>query len=220
MRLLLNLSFLEGSFGALFCGLCMDVKIVGVAGGTASGKTTFVRRVVEGSRGRAGAVCLDWYYRSNDHLSPAARSSINYDHPNVFEIDLLIEDLKVLKSGSGVEAPLYDFACHTRSKQTIRVEPTPLILVEGILCFHYEELLRLFDSTIFIYAPDELRYERRLRRDVAERGRTAESVEQQWRDTVHPMHQEYCAPTEERAKHVIYTQLEYEHMINSLISDL
>lgn len=196
-----------------------SVRIIGVAGGTASGKTTFVRRVVEAAQGRASAVCLDWYYRNNDHLTPEERESINYDHPNVFEIELLINDLIALKSGRGVDAPLYDFTRHTRSKETTRVEPVPLILVEGILCFHYPHLLELFDSTIFIYASDELRYERRLRRDVAERGRTIESAERQWKETVHPMHQEYCAPSQKRAQHVICDASEYERMIIELANN-
>jgi uridine kinase len=186
--------------------------VVGVAGGTASGKTTFVRRVVEyAAPGRAVALSLDWYYRCHGKYPAEERARINYDHPDAFEIDLLISHLHRLRQGQTVHAPVYDFATHSRAHRTIEILPARLVLVEGILCFHFPELVELFDTTIFIHASDSLRLERRLRRDVAERGRTEEAVLAQWEATVYPMHKQFCEPGRTLAHQTVSGEAEDEY---------
>ena len=180
------------------------VVIVGVGGGTASGKTTFVRKIQELiPEEYISVVPTDWYYRDNPKLSKEERDRINYDHPNAFEIDKLSQQLKQLKTCQAVEAPQYEYSKHGRKGETLHVEPKQLIVVEGILALHFPELLSLYDATIFIYASDKLRFERRMNRDIKERARTPESVNQQWQETVAPMHDEYCAPSIVNAKHVV-----------------
>lgn len=175
----------------------MRPYLVGIAGGTASGKTTIAHKLVDtAGPNKADIVELDRYYRAQDHIELAARHSLNYDHPNALEFELLIEHLKMLRNGDAVGTPVYDFATHTRLKgQTIRVEPKPIIFFEGILTLCVPKLRELFDTTIFVDAPDDIRLTRRIERDIRERARTRESAIEQWNATVQPMYQQFCEPS-------------------------
>jgi uridine kinase len=147
---------------------------------------------------------LDWYYRCQAHLEFEQRSSANYDHPDALEFSLLVKHLKELRSGVSVDCPTYDFALHTRAiGRTQHLEPRPVVIVEGILLFSNPEVRALLDTRIFTVAPDDVRLNRRIERDVRERGRTRESVKQQWEASVHPMHMQFCEPSRVFADRVV-----------------
>jgi uridine kinase len=182
----------------------MQPLLIGVAGGSGSGKTTVSHSILD----RVGRDCIvylqhDAYYRDRSALPLAERARINYDHPDSLETDLLIEQLKLLRAGSAVNVPQYDFAQHVRKSETRRVEPRAVILVEGILIFADRALRDLFDIKIFVDTDSDLRVLRRLRRDVAERGRTVESVITQYLETVRPMHLEFVEPSKRYADVII-----------------
>lgn len=183
----------------------MNSHLVGIAGGTASGKTTLTRRLLElASELGPGVVELDGYYRCQDSVSLEKRALVNYDHPNAFEFELLASHLQELRSGRGVNVPVYDFALHNRNPHKINhVKPSPVVFVEGILTLAIPILRPLFDTMIFVFAPDEVRLSRRIERDVRERGRTEQGVQEQWSATVQPMHVEYCSPSEQYAHLVV-----------------
>jgi uridine kinase len=178
--------------------------VIGIAGGTGSGKTTVANVILQ----RVGAhriayVPHDAYYRSFAGLPKAQRDPINWDHPNSFDTDLMIEHLIALKAGQRVELPVYDFTTHARTAQTVPVEPQPIVIVEGILIFADPVLRVLFDVKIFVDTDPDLRLIRRLQRDIAERGRTAESVIHQYLSTVRPMHLEFVEPSKRYADVII-----------------
>lgn len=178
--------------------------IVGVAGGTASGKTTVSRAILD----RVGAdriayIQHDSYYRDASHLPPEERTKINFDHPDSLETDLLIEHLRCLQAGQPVAVPVYDFAAYTRTAMTKRVEPRPVILVEGILIFAEPALRQLFDVKIYVDTEADIRFIRRLERDLHERERTVESVIKQYLTTVKPMHEEFVEPSKRHADVII-----------------
>jgi uridine kinase len=170
--------------------------MVGVAGGSGSGKTTVVRRIVE-ALGPEQTVVLhhDSYYRDRSRLDPAARVGINYDHPDALETDLLAEHLEALLAGTSVDSPVYDFAEHVRLPDTVRVEPRPVIIVDGFLILNDPRLRRLMDVKVFVDTDADTRLERRLERDVQQRGRSEASVRAQFTGTVEPMHQAFVQPT-------------------------
>ncbi|MBN1953532.1 MAG: uridine kinase [Anaerolineae bacterium] len=178
--------------------------VIGVAGGTGSGKTTVAMRILE----QVGAehvtyIPHDAYYRDLRHLSPALRTQVNFDHPDSLESELLVEHLKRLKQGEPVDVPIYDFTVHTRTAETRRVEPAPIVLVEGILVFAERDLRELFDVRLYVDTDADIRLIRRLKRDVQERGRTFESVIAQYRTTVRPMHLEFVEPSKRFADVII-----------------
>jgi len=178
--------------------------VIGVAGGTGSGKTTVANEILQ----RVGAEHItyiphDAYYRDLSHLPPRQRDQVNYDHPDALETGLLIEHLKELRAGRAVEIPIYDFTTHTRAQHTRRVEPAPVILVEGILVFVESELRKLFDVRLYVDTDADVRFIRRLRRDIEERGRSAESVCEQYLSTVRPMHLEFVEPSKRYANVII-----------------
>ncbi len=178
--------------------------VIGICGGTGSGKTTVANRLLESVK--AGDVVYlqqDSYYRNLNDLPLDFRRAVNFDHPDAVDNDLLVEHLKALKSGSTVELPLYDFKNHARMAVTVRVEPTPIIIVEGILIFADARLLAEMDIKVFVDTPDDLRFIRRLRRDIAERGRTADSVIEQYLSTVRPMHMQFVEPSKRYADIII-----------------
>ncbi|HHE72510.1 MAG TPA: uridine kinase [Chloroflexi bacterium] len=182
----------------------MHSVIIGVAGGTGSGKTTVARRILE----RVGAEHIayiphDAYYRDLRHLPFEERVRVNFDHPDSLETSLLIEHLKKLRRGEPVEVPIYDFTTHTRTQRTRRVEPAPIILVEGILIFVEPALRELFDVKLFVDTDPDIRFIRRLQRDVRERGRTVDSVIEQYLRTVRPMHLEFVEPSKRHADVII-----------------
>ncbi len=178
--------------------------VIGIAGGTGSGKTTVAQEILR----RVGPDKIaylphDAYYKDHSHLSPEERARVNYDHPDSLETSLLISHIQALKQGQTIERPVYDFTTHSRTKQTVRVEPRPIILVEGILIFVEPGLRALFDVKIFVDTDADIRFIRRLRRDIHERGRTVESVIEQYLRTVRPMHLEFVEPSKRYADVII-----------------
>ena len=178
--------------------------VIAVAGGTGSGKTTVANEILQ----RVGAqhiayISHDAYYRDHSHLSPDERALVNYDHPDSLETPLLVEHLKALRDGRAVKIPIYDFTTHTRTPHTRRVEPAPVVLVEGILVFVEPELRELFDVKLYVDSDADVRFIRRLRRDIIERGRTVESVCEQYLATVRPMHLEFVEPSKRYADVII-----------------
>lgn len=180
------------------------VVCIGVAGGTGSGKTTVAEAIVAriGAQ-RIAYIQHDSYYRDLSHLPPEARLSHNFDHPDALESELLVTHLQALKRGEAVDIPVYDFTAHVRKGETRRVEPRKVILVEGILIFAEKTLREQFDIRIFVDTDADLRFIRRLRRDIAERARTMESVIAQYLETVRPMHLEFVEPSKRWADIII-----------------
>ncbi len=177
---------------------------IGVAGGTGSGKTTVALKILE----RVGFDHVaylphDAYYRDASHLPPAERAQLNFDHPDSLDNDLLIAQLKRLQAGQAIEIPVYDFKIHSRLTETRRVDPQPAIMVEGILIFADKRLRDLMDVKIFVDADADLRFIRRLKRDIEERGRLPESVINQYLSTVRPMHLEFVEPSKRYADVII-----------------
>lgn len=178
--------------------------VIGLAGGSGSGKTTVVRRIVE-SLGSAQVTVLDHdrYYRDHPELRLEERAALNYDHPDSLETPLMIEHVQALKAGRAIDAPAYDFTRHARSTTAERFEPRTALIVEGILVFADKRLRELMDIKIFVDADDDIRFIRRLQRDTAERGRTVQSVIDQYLATVKPMHLEFVEPTKRYADVII-----------------
>jgi len=180
--------------------------IVGVSGGTASGKTTIFEAILDRvGRDKVAFIQHDAYYVDLSHLPVAERRKVNFDHPDALESDWLVAHLDALRRGQAVEVPVYDFSTYVRREQTRRVEPKPVILVEGILIFAERELRRQFDIKIYVDADADLRFIRRLQRDIAERGRTMEAVIEQYLETVRPMHLEFVEPSKRYADVIIPT---------------
>jgi uridine kinase len=178
--------------------------VVGVAGGTASGKTTVSRRIWEAvGRERIAYIQHDNYYKDQSHLSPEERALTNYDHPDSLESSLMVSHLRELRAGRPVDIPMYDFSIHNRSKETLRVNPAKVILVEGILIFVEPALRDLMDMCIFVDTDADIRFIRRLRRDMVERGRSLDSVVKQYLATVRPMHMEFVEPSKRYADVIV-----------------
>ena len=178
--------------------------IIGICGGTGSGKTTIARRVIE-SVGRESLIMIeqDSYYRNLEDMPLDERCRANFDHPDAIDFEHLSEDIRGLKAGRAVEIPVYDFPTHCRKPETEYTEPRPVVIVEGILIFAVKQLVDLFDLKVFVDTPDDIRFIRRLQRDVAERGRTVDSVIAQYFATVRPMHHEFVAPSRGKADIII-----------------
>jgi len=177
---------------------------IGVAGGTGSGKTTVAQEILQRvGPDRIAYIQHDSYYRDQSHLPFHERARVNYDHPDALESELLVEHLKQLRAGHPVEVPLYDFTTHTRRPETRRVEPRRVILVEGILIFADRALREMMDVKIFVDTDPDIRFIRRLQRDIRERGRSMESVIEQYLSTVRPMHMEFVEPSKRYADVII-----------------
>ena len=172
----------------------MKVKFLGITGGAASGKTTVADLLSEDLHGRISVIQFDRYYRDQGHLDEEERSLVNYDHPDSLDHELLIEHLASLSEGDSIDAPIYDFATHTRSEQTEKIEPKEFIVVDGILIMAFVEIVERLTFKIFIDTPDETRLVRRIKRDMSERGRTEESVRKQFEASVLPMHKKFVEP--------------------------
>ena len=193
--------------------------IIGVAGGSGSGKTTVVRKIVE-NLGDAQVSVLehDRYYRDHPELRLEERAALNYDHPGSLETDLLVRHVQALKAGQDVEVPVYDFARHARVTASTRVPPRTAIIVEGILIFADAPLRALMDVKVFVDADDDTRFIRRLQRDIAERGRTVDSVIDQYLSTVKPMHLEFVEPSKRYADVIVPQGGHNSVAINMLLS--
>ena len=173
------------------------MTVIGIAGGTSSGKTTIATRLYEETRvlGSVVIIRMDDYYKSHDDLTLDERAKINYDHPNAYDIDLMIKQIKDLKSGKAIKKPIYDFVIHNRKTETETIKPCDVLIIEGILTFAIPSLLELYDIKLFVQTPDDIRFIRRLKRDTTVRGRTVESVVNQYLTTVRPMHNEFVEPS-------------------------
>jgi uridine kinase len=182
----------------------MDSVLIGIAGGTGSGKTTVAQKIFEAlPPPQAVLIQQDSYYRDRSHLTPAERALLNFDEPDALENDRLASDLRRLRAGQAVECPVYDFATHTRRAETRRVEPSPIVVVEGILLFAVEAVRELFDLRLFVDTPDDVRLLRRIKRDLLERQRDIAAVEAQYLSTVRAMHERHVAPTKGHAHLII-----------------
>jgi uridine kinase len=178
--------------------------IIGIAGGTGSGKTTIVNQIIK--RFPENEVCVisqDSYYKATDHLSLEERSKINFDHPRAIDFDLIVHHLKKLKSNKAITQPIYSFVTHNRTKDTVTIDPRKVIIVEGILIFNNEELRNLFDIKIFVQADTDERLIRRVRRDINDRGRNIEEVLNRYQNTLKPMHRQFIEPTKKFADVII-----------------
>ncbi|HEU4569841.1 MAG TPA: uridine kinase [Gemmatimonadales bacterium] len=178
--------------------------IIGLVGGSGSGKTTVARAILD-SLGEVEAAFIDQdaYYKDLAHLSLAERTQVNFDHPDALDNDLLVAHLSSLANGVAIEKPTYDFAAHTRAEETIRVVPSDVILVDGILLFVDPRVRRLLDIKVYVDVPDDVRFIRRLQRDTRERGRSVDSVIAQYLGTVRPMHLEFVEPSKRHADVII-----------------
>lgn len=178
--------------------------IIGICGGTGSGKTTVARRILEAvDRDYVAYLQHDSYYRNLGDMPVELRHQINFDHPDALDNELFANHIRALRAGDAIEMPLYDFATHTRKPETVRVEPRPILILEGILIFIDAKLRELMDLKIFVDTADDLRFIRRLRRDVSERGRSVELVIKQYLDTVRPMHEQFVEPSKRYADVII-----------------
>ncbi|MEA2174324.1 MAG: uridine kinase [Blastocatellia bacterium] len=178
--------------------------IIGICGGTGSGKTTVANRILESvNAGDVAFIQQDSYYRNLKDLPLDYRQQVNFDHPDALDNDLLVHHIRKLKTGGSVELPLYDFKTHMRLGETTLIEPKPIVIIEGILIFVDARLLEQMDIKVFVDTPDDIRFIRRLRRDVAERGRTVDSVIEQYLATVRPMHQQFVEPSKRYADVII-----------------
>ena len=180
-----------------------DVMIIGIAGGSGSGKTTLAERLCDVF---GDSVCLirhDSYYKRRDELTYEERTKLNYDEPDAFDTELMREHLAALKRGESIDRPVYDYTVHNRSDSVQHIVPKRVIIVEGILIFADREVCRLFDIRIFVDTDADVRILRRIRRDVAKRGRSLDSVIDQYLNTVKPMHEKYVEPTKRRADVIV-----------------
>ena len=180
-----------------------NILVIGIAGGTGSGKTTLMNNIMAQFEGMVTVLSHDNYYKRHDELTFEERSGLNYDEPDAIETSLMVEHLKQLRQGRAIDCPVYDFTRHNRSNETIHLEPKPVIIVEGILIFENEPLRNLMDIRLFVDTDADVRLCRRIKRDVNKRGRTLESVLTQYQTTVKPMHEKYVEPSKKYANLVI-----------------
>lgn len=178
--------------------------VIGICGGTGSGKTTITERIIAAlPEGSAVLLQQDHYYKDLAHLSFEERTKRNFDHPDSLDTPLMVEHVRRLRGGQAIERPVYDFTKHLRKPETLRIEPRPALILEGILLFENKALRDLMDIKIFVDTDADLRFIRRLQRDMSERGRTMESVVQQYMATVRPMHMEFIEPSKRHADVII-----------------
>lgn len=181
----------------------METIMIGIAGGSGSGKTTLTKHLMEHFGNDVSVVYHDNYYKAHPNMPFEERAQLNYDHPNAFDSELLAEDLKALVAGTAINCPVYDYADHDRSSETVEVHPTQVIIVEGILIFENKELRDLMDIKIFVDTDADVRILRRILRDVKERGRSLDSVIEQYLTTVKPMHEQFAQPSRQYADLVV-----------------
>lgn len=194
-----------------------DVKIIGITGGSGSGKSTIVRRIEE--------VCPDFvfipqdnYYKSASFINNKNITAYNFDHPDAFDSELLHKHLSALKKWQSVEMPQYDFVHHRRTEQTVHLEPAPLVIVEGLMILHDPDIRKMLDLKIYVDTPDDIRFIRRLLRDINERGRTLESVVKQYLEVVRPGHASFIEPTKEYADLIVPEGGQNENALQVLIT--
>ena len=195
--------------------------IIGVAGGSGSGKTYFAKELQRSlGENNCTIISQDNYYIDQSHRFDGDGGAVNFDHPSSLDFDLLAKGLELLKSGKKIEVPIYDFATHKRLDRTIICEPRKIILVDGILILDSSVVRSQLDEAIFFDTPEELRYQRRLSRDVNERGRTPEGVKRQFELQVKPMHEKFVQPSKKYAQVVVHDLGEYSEVLSSFIKRL
>ncbi len=193
--------------------------MLGVAGGSGSGKSWLAKAIVDAFPGQTTVVCHDWYYRHNGHLDEAAALKLNFDHPRSLETALMCRDLDRLMAGDAIEAPVYDYATHSRLEKTRRVEPRPLIILDGILVLTEKALRERMHVSVFIETPDDIRLMRRVRRDCTERRVDLDETLRLYEEYVRPMHKRFVEPSSHHATW-IWSQLSDKSFPNLLIKDL
>ncbi len=198
----------------------IDPILVGIAGGTGSGKTTVVRKILTAFNKEVICLDMDSYYKDLKHLTHEERRKFNFDHPNAFDTALFIEHLQSLSDGESVEKPVYSFSDSVRTGKTVTVSPAPIIIVEGILVLADAAVRDLLNAKIYVDADDDIRFIRRLQRDVAERARSLESVINQYTRTVRPMHHSFVEPSKRYADVIITRGGENDIAISMVVSDI
>ena len=193
-----------------------NILTIGIAGGTGSGKTTITKRIMERFGGNVSVVNHDNYYKAHDEMTYEERCKLNYDHPDAFENDLMIEHLKQLKAGKSVRCPVYDYTVHNRSKDTVVIKPAKVIIVEGILILADKQLCDQMDIRVFVDTDADVRILRRIVRDVKKRERTLESVIDQYLTTVKPMHEAFVEPSKKNA-HIIIPEGGRNHVALDMV---
>lgn len=198
----------------------VDVRVVGIAGGSCAGKTTLARALAERLGESATYLAFDEYYRDHGHLTVAERALVNYDHLDSLDHELFLQHLDDLVAGVPVEVPVYDFATHCRTDQTRTLEPRPLVVADGILLFAVPGIADRLDLSVFVDAPEELRLARRVYRDIRERGRTAESVQAQFAATVAPSHRLFVQPYREGSDLVVTGEGDPRPVVDEILARL
>lgn len=198
--------------------------VIGIAGGSGSGKTTLTNQIAAQLKESVTVIKHDDYYKAHDEMTYEERCRLNYDHPNAFDTELMIEHLKLLRQGRSVECPVYDYTVHNRSKDTVIINPGQVIIVEGILIFENKALCELMDIRIFVDTDADLRIIRRIQRDVMERARSLDSVISQYLHTVKPMHEQFVEPSKKNANIIVpeggYNQVAMEMIRNHILNHL
>lgn len=196
----------------------MNTKIIGIAGGSASGKTSIVKILKDELKEKAQIIYLDAYYKGFEELTLEERKKLNFDHPQSFEADRLVKDLVALKRGQAIEMPIYDYVAYERKQETTPVVPHEVILVEGLLVLYYPDLRELLDLKVYVETDSDERLIRRIRRDTIKRGRTLESVLDQYQDTVKPMHEQFIEPSKKHADIIIPTGARNQRGVGLLLN--
>ena len=180
-----------------------QVMVIGIAGGTGSGKTTITRRLMQRFGGDVSVIYHDNYYKAHHDMPYEERAKLNYDHPNAFDTDLMLRHIRQLKQGKSIQCPVYDYSIHDRTDKTVLIRPTRVIIVEGILIYESLELCKEMDIKIYVDTDADVRILRRIVRDVRDRGRSLDSVIDQYLSTVKPMHEQFVEPSKRRADVII-----------------
>ena len=180
-----------------------NIMVIGIAGGTGSGKTTITRRLIQAFGEEVSVVHHDNYYKAHHEMPFEERAKLNYDHPNAFDTDLMLRHIRQLKQGKSIQCPVYDYSIHDRTDKTVLIRPTRVIIVEGILIYESLELCREMDIKIYVDTDADVRILRRIVRDVRDRGRSLDSVIDQYLNTVKPMHEQFVEPSKRRADVII-----------------
>jgi len=196
-------------------------RTCGISGGSGAGKTTLTKHLLA----RLGAdqvsvLAFDSYYRDQGHLSPADRALVNYDHPDSLDHQRFAADVAAVRAGETIAAPVYDFATHTRTADVVVIEPRPIVIIEGILLLSFPEIVTSLDLAVFIDVPEPVRLERRIKRDIAERGREPDDVRRQFAATVAPMHDQYVEPYRHLAHRTVELHEDYGPVADELIAQL
>lgn len=196
----------------------MKSYVIGIAGGSASGKTSIVHEIKEKFNDQVVVLYFDDYYKDLSALSYEERSKINFDHPSAFDLDMMARDLEDLKNGQTIVKPIYDFTIHNRSDKKETLKSAPIILVDGLFTLAIEEIAKLCDLKIFVDTPADIRFIRRLERDLVERGRSLESVKNQYLQTVRPMHELFVEPSKYKANLIVLDGVENVEAMDVIVS--